>query len=107
MPATASRSRHQNARAFFRFPIQNDAPDCVLESATLRLYASSHTEGRTLEAVPLEDSWKESSLTWHNQPDPYPGAAAATADVGRGVPRVGRQGPRRGDLPAGCRTTAG
>jgi parallel beta-helix repeat protein len=71
-----------NARAFFRFPIQNDAPSCELESATLRLYSSGHTEGRVLEAVPLEDAWKESQLTWITQPDPYPGAAAATADAG-------------------------
>jgi parallel beta-helix repeat protein len=73
---------HRNARAFFRFPIQNDAPDCVLESATLRLYSEGHTEGRTLEAVPLEDNWKESSLTWVNQPDPYPGSAPATTEAG-------------------------
>ncbi|HEV2951489.1 MAG TPA: right-handed parallel beta-helix repeat-containing protein, partial [Actinomycetota bacterium] len=72
----------QNARAFFRFPIVNDAPHCVLESATLRLYAGGHTEARTLVAVPLEDAWKESSLTWANQPDPYPGAFAATTESG-------------------------
>ncbi|HEX7255365.1 MAG TPA: right-handed parallel beta-helix repeat-containing protein [Gaiellaceae bacterium] len=72
----------ENARAFFRFNIPDDAPDCELESATLRLYSSSHTEGRTLEAVPLEDAWKESTLNWINQPDPYPGAAAATAESG-------------------------
>src|SRR5918997_7204784 len=70
------------ASAFFRFPFQNDAPHCVLESATLRLYAGGHTEARTLVAVPLEDTWKESSLTWANQPDPYPGAAAATTESG-------------------------
>ncbi len=72
----------RNARAFFRFPFQNDAPHCVLESATLRLYAGGHTEARTLLAVPLEDTWKESSLTWANQPDPFPGAVGATTESG-------------------------
>ncbi len=71
-----------NARAFFRFAVPNDAPDCELESATLRLHAGSSTEGRTLEAVPLEDTWRESTLTWANQPDPFPGATAATTESG-------------------------
>ncbi len=72
----------QNARAFFRFPFVNDAPDCVLESATLRLYSGGHTEGRTLEAVPVAQTWKESSLTWHNQPGTVPGSVPATEDAG-------------------------
>ena len=71
-----------NARAFFRFAVPNDAPDCELESATLRLFSGSSTEGRTLEAVPLEDTWRESTLTWANQPDPFPGATAATTESG-------------------------
>ncbi|HEV3478074.1 MAG TPA: choice-of-anchor Q domain-containing protein, partial [Gaiellaceae bacterium] len=71
-----------NARAFFRFNVQNDAPDCELVSATLRLHSSGHTEGRKLEAVPLEDPWKESSLTWVSQPDPHPGVTAAVTDAG-------------------------
>ena len=56
--------------------------DCELESATLRLYAESPTEGRTLEAVPLAGTWKESTLTWFNQP----------GDAGRRRPR--RRAPR-------------
>ncbi|SDU18316.1 parallel beta-helix repeat (two copies) [Jiangella alkaliphila] len=74
----------ENARAFFRFPLQFDAPDCALESATLRLYSSSHTEGRTLVAEPLAETWKESTLTWLSQPDPVAGAAGATAEAGEG-----------------------
>jgi parallel beta-helix repeat protein len=72
----------QNARAFFRFNLQNDAPDCELVSASLRLYSSGHTEGRVLEAVPLAEAWKESTLTWVSQPDPYPGVVPATALAG-------------------------
>ena len=88
----------ENARAFFRFPLQSDAPDCELVSASLRLYADGFTEDRTLTAVPLAETWKESTLTWVSQPDPVAGAVGATTAVGRGLPRVRRQGARRGDL---------
>ncbi|HEV2951758.1 MAG TPA: DNRLRE domain-containing protein, partial [Actinomycetota bacterium] len=74
----------ENARAFFRFGLQSDAPDCELESATLRLYSSSHTEGRTLVAVPLAETWKESTLNWVTQPDPVTGAVGATTEAGEG-----------------------
>ena len=75
---------HENARAFFRFPLQSDAPDCELESATLRLYSGSHTEGRTLVAVPLAETWKESTLNWVTQPEPVAGAVGATTASGEG-----------------------
>ncbi|HEY3427958.1 MAG TPA: DNRLRE domain-containing protein, partial [Acidimicrobiia bacterium] len=58
----------QNARALFRFALPTDASDCELESATLRLYNSSPTEGRMLQAIPISGSWQESTLTWFNQP---------------------------------------
>ncbi|MDZ5622522.1 right-handed parallel beta-helix repeat-containing protein [Nocardioides sp. HM23] len=74
----------QNARSFFRFPLQSDAPDCELESATLRLYSGGHTEDRTLAAVPLAETWKESTLTWVSQPDPVPGGIGATTAAGEG-----------------------
>ncbi len=58
----------QNARAMYRFALPSDAPDCALESATLRLYNESPTEGRALNAVPLAGPFKESTVTWSNQP---------------------------------------
>ena len=58
----------QNARALFRFALPSDANDCELESATLRLYNSSPTEDRMLEALPISGPWLESTLTWFNQP---------------------------------------
>jgi CSLREA domain-containing protein len=57
-----------NARTLIRFPVANTAPDCTLESATLRLYAGSSTPGRTLEAVPLAAGWTDNAATWNNQP---------------------------------------
>ena len=58
----------ENARALYRFPLNNDAPDCELESATLRLYNESPTEERNIQAVPIAGPWSESTLTWFNQP---------------------------------------
>jgi CSLREA domain-containing protein len=57
----------QNARTLIRFdlPVEDG---CALESATLRLFNESPTEGRVLAATPLAGTWKESSLTWFNQP---------------------------------------
>lgn len=69
----------QNARALYRFALPTDAPDCTLESATLRLYNDSPTEGRTLQAIPLAAPWLESTLTWFNQPATVPGITPAEA----------------------------
>jgi parallel beta-helix repeat protein len=72
----------QNARALYRFALPNDAPDCTLESATLRLYNESPTEGRTLEAMPLSGPFKESTLTWSNQPGTNGSPVATDAHEG-------------------------
>jgi large repetitive protein len=69
----------QNARTLVRFPVPTDDFDCELESATLRLYADGMTEGRTLEARPLAAPFRESTLTWTNQPGTLPAAPAATS----------------------------
>ena len=74
----------ENARAMFRFNLPDDSADCVLESATLRLYNESPTEGRTLTATPLGASWLESSVTWFNQPGLLQGAAAVSSTVRHG-----------------------
>ncbi len=61
--------RGENARALVRFALQTDAPlGCELESATLRLYAESNTEGREIAVTPLTGTFKESTVTWSNQP---------------------------------------
>jgi CSLREA domain-containing protein len=72
----------QNARALFRFDLLNDAPDCQLESATLRLYNESPTEGRILEAIPIAGSWRESTVTWFNQPGTLGSAVTAASRNG-------------------------
>ena len=49
-----------------------------LVTATLRPYASSYKDGRTLHALQLAAPWTESGVTWANQPATT-GAAAAVA----------------------------
>jgi hypothetical protein len=46
--------------------------------ATLRLYAGSYKEGRTIQALQLASAWTENGVTWANQPATT-GAAATTA----------------------------
>ena len=66
--AAGARRSAQNARALVPLRPAHRRAGCELESATLRLYNESPTEGRTLEAVPLAGPWAESTLTWFNQP---------------------------------------
>lgn len=72
----------QNARALFRFVLPTDIGGCDLESATLRLYNESPTDGRTLQAVPIASPWLESTLTWFNQPGTLGGAVTSAARHG-------------------------
>jgi CSLREA domain-containing protein len=66
-----------NERALVHFDLPPVPPGCKLVSATLRLYSSSMTDGRTLEAVRLASDWSELGVSWANQPATA-GAAAST-----------------------------
>jgi hypothetical protein len=67
-----------NFRALVRFALPAHVPQgCVVQSATLRLYAASWTNGRTLQAVQVSADWSENSVTWSNQP-PTTGSPATT-----------------------------
>jgi hypothetical protein len=55
---------------------------CVVQSATLRLYAPSAAGGRTLQALQLAGAWSENGVTWSNQP--VTTGAAATTSSGSG-----------------------
>ena len=70
-----------NQRALVHFTLPAVPPGCRLESATLRLYASSATDGRTLEVLRIASEWSESEVTWANKPGT--GGAAATTASGR------------------------
>jgi CSLREA domain-containing protein len=73
----------QNARALVRFPLPGDGGECDLERAVLKLYADSQTEGRTLVVRPLDGTFRESTVTWANQPGVL-AAEGATAPSGIG-----------------------
>jgi parallel beta-helix repeat protein len=65
----------KNARALVRFAIPAAPAGCVVEHATLRMFASSGDASARLEAVRLAFGWSESLVTWGSQP-PAVGAAA-------------------------------
>jgi hypothetical protein len=68
-----------NFRALARFAQPASIPTgCVVESATLRLYAASSTSGRTLQALRINANWTENGVTWANQPATT-GTAVTTA----------------------------
>jgi predicted outer membrane repeat protein len=73
-----SKGPANNFRALVRFALPGVPQGCVLESATLRLYANSAKPGRTLHALRLGADWSETEVTWGNQPETI-GPPAATA----------------------------
>jgi hypothetical protein len=74
-----SKGPSDNFRALVRFSLPPVPAGCVLESATLRLYAASAATGRTLQALRLAGSWTEGGVTWANQPGTTGGAAATAS----------------------------
>jgi hypothetical protein len=71
-----------NNRALVRFTQPTIPAGCVVGSATLRLYASSWTNNRTLQALRLNGTWSESTVTWSNQPATTGTAATTTSGSG-------------------------
>jgi hypothetical protein len=71
-----------NNRAIVDFNLPTAPVGCVVESATLQMYAKSARSGRTLQALALGSSWIENTVTWANQPATT--GAAATTNSGAG-----------------------
>jgi hypothetical protein len=72
-----------NFRALVRFAMPTSIPSgCVVQSATLRLYAASWTNNRTLQALRINANWSENSVKWSNQPATT--GTAATTSSGSG-----------------------
>ena len=67
-----------NNRALLRFDLPAVPPGCTIQSATLRLYAASWKNSRTLQALRVTSTWTENAVTWNNQPTTN-GTAATTA----------------------------
>jgi hypothetical protein len=78
-----SKGPADNFRALVRFTLPTGVPQgCVVESATLRLYAPTARTGRTLQALPLASPWSENGVTWNNQPGTTGPAATTTSASG-------------------------
>jgi large repetitive protein len=77
-----SQARSDNFRTLVRFNLPTVPNGCTLESATLRLYATSADNGRSVQAWRLAAPWAELQVTWANQPATA-GNPAVTAS-GRG-----------------------
>src|SRR5687768_15591415 len=73
-----------NFRALVRFALPAAPQGCVVDSATLRLYASSVATGRTLQALRVDADWTENVVTWANQPQTAGLAATAASGTGKG-----------------------
>jgi parallel beta-helix repeat protein len=67
-----------NFRSLVRFALPSVPAGCVVESATLRMFASASTAGRSLEARRLTSTWSEGAVTWNNQPQAEPVAATTS-----------------------------
>jgi hypothetical protein len=78
-----SKSGNANTRAVVRFNLPAIPSGCVLQSASLRLYAASESSSvRTLHALRLNASWTETGITWGNQPATAGSSATTTSGTG-------------------------
>jgi parallel beta-helix repeat protein len=72
-----------DARALVRFRLPGHVPPgCVLESARLRVFADSGTEGARVESVRLASAWSENAVTWDSQPATFGAPVAAWSSDG-------------------------
>jgi hypothetical protein len=78
-----SKNGASNLRALVRFNLPSIPAGCVLDAATLRVYAGAASSGqRTLQALRLNGSWTETGVTWQNQPATTGTAATTTSGTG-------------------------
>jgi len=71
-----------NARSVVQFPQPTAPYGCSVASATLRIYDTTPTVGRTLDAYQASSSWTESTVTWNTQPSTTGSASQAVAVSG-------------------------
>jgi hypothetical protein len=71
-----------NLRALVQFNLPALPQGCIIQSVTLRLYAGSWKDGRTLQALQINSAWTENSVTWSNQPETTGAIATTTSGSG-------------------------
>jgi large repetitive protein len=70
-----------NRRTLVSFALPPEPSGCTLTSATLRLFATSASGGRTIDVYRANASWTEAAVTWSTQPGmtgPAVGAPSAS-----------------------------
>jgi hypothetical protein len=78
-----SKSGNANLRALVRFNLPAVPSGCVVDTATLRIFAGSASSSqRTLQALRLNGSWTEGGVTWANQPATSGAAVTTTSGTG-------------------------
>ena len=76
-------SGNSNLRALVRFDLPTVPAGCVVDTARLRVYASSASGSqRTLQAFRLDGAWTEGGVTWANAPQTTGSAATTTSGTG-------------------------
>jgi hypothetical protein len=70
-------------RTLIGFDVGSVSPLCSMTAATLRLYATSSSSGRTIGVYQANGAWTEGGVTWSNQPATT--GSAATAASGSGL----------------------
>ncbi len=73
-----------NARTLVRFALPTKPAGCQVTGATLRMYASSYKENRTLQVQRLSATWNETAVTWGSQPGTTGATATAPSRISPG-----------------------
>ncbi|MCL4858861.1 MAG: DNRLRE domain-containing protein, partial [Caldilineaceae bacterium] len=76
------KSSNNNMRGLVRFNLPPMPEGCMVQSATLRLFAASWKNSRTLQALRVTGAWTENGVTWANQPATSGAPATATSGSG-------------------------
>ena len=73
-----------NLRALVRFLMPAMPAGCQIDTAALRLYSASPKDGRTIQALRIDDAWSEGSVTWGNAPATVGNAATVASGSEKG-----------------------
>jgi hypothetical protein len=69
-------------RTLVQFDLPSVPSFCSVTGATLRLFANSAANGRTIQAFRANTSWTETGVTWNNQPGTTGSAATSSSGAG-------------------------
>jgi hypothetical protein len=79
-----SKSGNDAFRATVGFALPTAPAGCVIDTATLRLYADSVTSGRTIAVQGISSTWSEMGVNWSKQPTGVGPTATAPSGSSKG-----------------------